>query len=229
MDYQPNQPVKDKKTDALIAVLAEEFPSRPTAILVVGCGSGLEAGRLARVFSADTIGIDLGQEFNFDHSGASPARLMTMDAQKLEFPADTFDMIYCFHALEHMSDPRLALREMARVLKPGGSYMLGTPNKSRLVGYVGSAHSLWTKLRWNLKDLSMRLRGKWSNEAGAHAGFTESELQGLCREAFGQANLISDRYYTRLYESKRAFMSALVATGVKRLIFPCVYVAGTRV
>lgn len=229
MDSIPNQLVKDQKTDALIAVLAEQIPHRPRDILVVGCGTGLEAGRLARVFETNsTIGIDLGQEFNFDHVGAAPAKLMPMNAEKLEFPSNSFDLIYCFHALEHISDPRLALREMARVLRPGGSFMLGTPNKSRLVGYVGSAHSLWTKLRWNMTDLSMRLRGKWSNEAGAHAGFTEKELQDLCHEAFGVGEPMSDRYYERLYRSHRAAVQALTVSGMKRFLFPCVYIVGTK-
>jgi ubiquinone/menaquinone biosynthesis C-methylase UbiE len=222
------QSIKDEKTRAMIAVLADAMLAPPRDILVVGCGTGIEAGQLARAFSANTIGIDVGQEFQFEHDVAAPAKLMTMDAQRLEFPPQSFDMVYCFHALEHMPDPVLALREMARVLRPGGLYLLGTPNKSRLLGYVGSAHSFATKLRWNLKDLSMRLQGNWRNDCGAHAGFTEGELRSMCHRAFGRAEVKSDQYYETLYRSKQKFVRALSLSGAKRFVYPCVYVVGTK-
>jgi glycosyltransferase involved in cell wall biosynthesis len=128
----------DAKTAALIDVLKEGLPSPPATILVVGCGTGREAGLLARSFAANTTGIDLGGQFAFDHEGSHPATLLAMDACNLKFPNGCFDLVYSFHALEHIANPHQALLEMARVLRPGGAYLIGTPNKSRLVGYLGA-------------------------------------------------------------------------------------------
>ncbi|MBW0017012.1 MAG: class I SAM-dependent methyltransferase [Mycobacterium sp.] len=217
------------KRDAIVNLLASRHRGPLQRILVVGCGTGLEAGILARGLGAETIGIDVGAEFAFDHEGSQPAVLMPMDAQRLEFEDAAFDVVYSFHALEHIPDHRKALSEMSRVLRPGGTFCVGTPNKARLVGYLGSADPLRCKVRWNLNDLSMRLRGRWSNEKGAHAGFYADELRELCAENFGQASEITDDYYLTLYDGRRELIRRITSSRLKYLIFPCVYFAGQRV
>jgi SAM-dependent methyltransferase len=47
---------------------------------------------------------------------ASPARI---DVSHIEFPDGSFDLVICNHVLEHVTDDRLAMRELCRVLKPG--------------------------------------------------------------------------------------------------------------
>lgn len=43
-----------------------------------------------------------------------------MDITQIPCPADSFDVIYCSHVLEHVPNDRQAMRELARVLKPNG-------------------------------------------------------------------------------------------------------------
>lgn len=223
-----NEEVKGKKTEALIEVLSTSFPRTIKSILVVGCGSGREAGMLARAFGADVVGIDLGDDYAFDHEGSAPAKLFTMDARDLKFPSSSFDMVFSFHTLEHVPEPQKALREMSRVLRPGGVYMVGTPNKSRLIGGYTSPYPLRLKVLWNIQDLLKRVTGQWSNEAGAHAGFTNAELGRYCATAFGTATDISDIYYRSLYKRRTGAIGALIKSGLKTVVFPCVYIAGTK-
>lgn len=223
-DLKARSTAKTKVTQQIISNIVHHAPA---TILVVGCGSGQEAGVLARAFGADTIGIDLGDQF--DHAEATPAVLKTMDAQQLGFPDAMFDLVFSFHALEHILDPRRALSEMARVLRHGGTYFIGTPNKSRLLGYLGGATSLRNKIVWNLSDLAMRARGNWSNEAGAHAGFTRRDLLQLCGTAFGECNDVTDAYYRQLYPDKRVALDMLIGSGLHSVVYPCVYVAGHKI
>ncbi|MCW2573685.1 MAG: class SAM-dependent methyltransferase [Frankiales bacterium] len=220
------EPKRTMRTQTLFQVANGVLATQPRRVLVVGCGDGIEAGVLARSLGAQTVGIDIGHEFTFDHRAAAPAQLMEMDAQSLSFPDNSFDLIYSFHALEHIESPEVALREMARVLSPDGGFIIGTPNKARLVGYIGSAATLGEKIRWNCVDLGMRLRGRWSNAAGAHAGFTEAELSMLCSKAFGAAETISHRYYKTLYAHAPRALRMLEWTGAERFMFPAVYVVG---
>ena len=50
-----------------------------------------------------------------------------MDITHIEYPDATFDVIYCSHVLEHVSDDRAALRELYRVLKPDGWALIMVP------------------------------------------------------------------------------------------------------
>lgn len=56
------------------------------------------------------------------------------DAQKLSFQANTFDTIISCETIEHLPQPRTALTEMHRVLKPGGRFILTCPNYFNLFG-----------------------------------------------------------------------------------------------
>jgi ubiquinone/menaquinone biosynthesis C-methylase UbiE len=220
---------KGRKTSATVTILRKVLPQSPRDVLVVGCGAGHEAGQLARAFGAATVGIDILEHSAFDHEGAAPARLLTMDARQMQFADATFDLVYSFHALEHIPGPERALAEMSRVLRAGGTYLIGTPNKARLVGYVGSPTSLTNKLRWNLADLGKRLSGQWRNEAGAHAGFGEEELRRLCASAFGEnPRTVTDQYYLALYAHKRKAVDAVITSGWRKFVYPCVYIAGRK-
>lgn len=223
-----SEQVKAKKTEALIEVLSQFLPQDIRNILVVGCGTGREAGMLARAFHTNVIGIDLGNDFIFDHHGSEPAKLLLMDARELKFPDDVFDLIFSFHVLEHIPEPLRALSEMARVLRHGGFYMIGTPNKSRLLGGFASPLPLRERLANNCRDIAMRLSGRWRNEAGAHAGFTEPELASYCTKAFGTATDISALYYRSLYKRHRDAIDRIAQTRLRRIVFPCVYCLGTK-
>lgn len=53
----------------------------------------------------------------------------TQDAHDVKFPDETFDWVYSSHCLEHLDDPRAALREQWRLLKRGGFLILFLPHR----------------------------------------------------------------------------------------------------
>lgn len=63
------------------------------------------------------------------HADLSPARAphLLADVTRLPFANDALDVILCLEVLEYVDDPRLAISEMFRVLKPGGLLALSTP------------------------------------------------------------------------------------------------------
>ena len=52
------------------------------------------------------------------------------DITKIAAPDDWFDLIVCYHVLEHVEDDRAAMAEMLRVLRPGGRCLIQTPFKA---------------------------------------------------------------------------------------------------
>jgi SAM-dependent methyltransferase len=57
----------------------------------------------------------------------SPTAMVVMDVTDIQYPDNSFDVIYCSHVLEHVLDDRKAMREFFRVLKPGGWAVLMVP------------------------------------------------------------------------------------------------------
>ena len=55
-----------------------------------------------------------------------------IDVTALRFDDSTFDLVICNHVLEHVPDDRRAMREIARVLKPGGEAILLVPDVATL-------------------------------------------------------------------------------------------------
>ncbi len=53
--------------------------------------------------------------------------MVKMDITDIQYPDDTFDVVYCSHVLEHVPDDRRAMREFRRVLKPTGWAILQVP------------------------------------------------------------------------------------------------------
>jgi ubiquinone/menaquinone biosynthesis C-methylase UbiE len=88
-------------------------------VLEIAPGPGLLAIELARLTGARVTGIDISRTFvqiagDFEHG----------DAADLPFPDDQFDCIVCRAAFKNFSRPLVALNEMHRVLKPGGSALV---------------------------------------------------------------------------------------------------------
>lgn len=65
-----------------------------------------------------------------------PAKTINMDITSIQFPDNQFDFILCSHVLEHIPDDKRAMRELFRVLRPGGFGLLPVPiEKGRTVTY----------------------------------------------------------------------------------------------
>jgi SAM-dependent methyltransferase len=93
-----------------------------------GCGVGAMTRNLAALVGPDghATGIDLHQPQLVQarnlcaESGLSNVSFWKADACDTKLPENTFDLAYCRFLLIHLPDPVACLREMMRVLKPGG-------------------------------------------------------------------------------------------------------------
>ncbi|MCX8068255.1 MAG: methyltransferase domain-containing protein [Anaerolineae bacterium] len=96
-------------------------------VLDVGCGTG----RLARAlffqprFRGHIVGVDLSRRMlacalQETRPWADRIAFIRRDARSLPFPDNTFDAVASLEMLEFTPDPRAVVREMVRVLRPGG-------------------------------------------------------------------------------------------------------------
>jgi ubiquinone/menaquinone biosynthesis C-methylase UbiE len=69
-----------------------------------------------------------------DRSLTDRVTYVRADAQNMPFDENSFDIVVSCETIEHVPDPRAAVREMYRVCKPGGMLYLTTPNYLNFMG-----------------------------------------------------------------------------------------------
>jgi ubiquinone/menaquinone biosynthesis C-methylase UbiE len=107
-------------------------------VLDLGCGSALVADRLDDL-NFHYVGMDFGgphiayaQKKYADRSGPMSTSFVRGDGEFLPFAAETFDVVVMSEVIEHLLRPELAVWQIARVLKPGGVFVLTTNNASEV-------------------------------------------------------------------------------------------------
>jgi SAM-dependent methyltransferase len=110
-------------TDTLKADLALSLAGTDMTVLDVGAGQGTVTVALASLCRR-VIGIDADLEcvrdVNTKLRNLPAGEVIHADAQKLPFPAASFDLVFCYSTLVIMPDDRCAIAEIHRVLRPNG-------------------------------------------------------------------------------------------------------------
>ena len=200
-------------------------------LLVTGCGEAHEAEFLANRLNCRVKGIDIVLPDSARARSRDGLELIEGSALDLPYEDNSFDAIFSHHVIEHVGDHEKHLQEAARVLKPGGAFYVGTPNRHRIIGYVGSFTATRAeKIKWNLQDYKDRIRGKFRNEHGAHAGFSQREIDGLLKKYFAEAHNITADYFRFKYGAKvpRFILGAVLAKPMIDVAVPAVYGIGFK-
>lgn len=175
-----------KKTENLKKLLQNYMSLDINKILIAGCGNGDEAFAFNKVFLVPVIGIDLNlPKIQLDK--VDDVKLIKADIQSIPFTDCSFPFICNYHVLEHVENPSIVLKELSRVLQDDGTLFIGFPNRLRLTpSYLNSHLKKRTIdiIKNNGKDYWMKITGKFKNELGAHAGFSEKEFIKLANPYF---------------------------------------------
>lgn len=144
----------------------------PSPVLLdVGCSGGhLLADLRAEWPAAELAGVD-AEAAGLAHAQAAVpgAVILRASATDLPFADASFDGLVALNLLEHLPDDGAALREFARVLRPGGSALVVVPSNPRLYDYY-DAH-LMHERRYARGELAEKARGAGLvPRAGAHLG-----------------------------------------------------------
>lgn len=102
-------------------------------VLDIASGEGYGSAMLADA-AASVDGVDISPEAvgaaNVRYGRPEKLKFHVGDAAAIPFGDATFDAVVSFETIEHIPSPKDLLREIKRVLKPGGFAMISTPNKS---------------------------------------------------------------------------------------------------
>jgi 2-polyprenyl-3-methyl-5-hydroxy-6-metoxy-1,4-benzoquinol methylase len=146
-------------------------------LLDVGCDMGLfvqfaqeRRGVLATGVDVSERAVGAGQKAGLD--------LRHGTLEQIRFDAESFDILSGYDLIEHVSDPRAFVREVGRVLKPGGVAVFETPNYGGLVYLLGRTLAKLRALDRPLRPYQARLWPAFHVQY-----FTEGALDSLLRAA----------------------------------------------
>ncbi|MCA8923456.1 MAG: methyltransferase domain-containing protein [Planctomycetes bacterium] len=126
------QALSNYDTQRRVEVLIDDFlgPEGLTgrSAVDVGCGLGFFSARLAQL-GADVLAVDIGPGLVERAKQRAGCRGQVADVLQLSRQlAQRFDVVVSSECVEHTPDPERAVRELARVVAPGGVLSLSTPN-----------------------------------------------------------------------------------------------------
>jgi ubiquinone/menaquinone biosynthesis C-methylase UbiE len=159
-------------------------------LLDVGCGDGGVA-RLLRTRVAEVIAVDI--EPSPEWRDEPRLSFAVADAERLSFADASFDVLHSKDSLHHMEDPRAALAEYARVLRPGGTLLVIEGNRYNPVFYVHMT----------------RLLG--------HEHFSRSRFRELIAERFPSARLGSFEAHYVPWGDRLLPLQRVVEDGLERI------------
>jgi SAM-dependent methyltransferase len=145
-EYFRNHDVEQKKTDGLD--LMRDFEKRlgcKGRFLDVGCGAG-EVLWAAKESGWDAVGIDPSKEFIEIGKERLGVEGRVTSLEDAGYADNSFDAVVMGGIIEHLYDPVGTLREVRRVLRPGGLFYFDAPNEDGLYMSIG--------------NLYMRVRGR---------------------------------------------------------------------
>lgn len=156
-------------------------------VLDFGAGAGWTTRFLAQLGCAVTsmdvspTALALGKELleRAPMVGLRPApRFLLFDGRRIDLPSESVDRVVCFDALHHVPNPADVLRELGRVLRPGGvaGFSEPGPNQSK------AAHSQFEMKNFAVVENDLVLTEVW--DWARAAGFTGLELAVFSTEPY---------------------------------------------
>jgi SAM-dependent methyltransferase len=178
----------------LAAVL--QHASAPAVIVDVGCGDGLATSVAARASAGHRF---VGLDWSTDAIRQARQRGLTLvrasvDGTRLPLAPDTADVVIMSELIEHLVDTDLVLDETRRILRPGGSLLLSTPNLA--AWYNRGLLALGVQPVFS--EVSLRgVYGRPGNQVAGHLHmFTRRALVGLlAAHGFGAISVSGACYH----------------------------------
>ncbi|OQX61574.1 MAG: hypothetical protein B5M56_08685 [Desulfococcus sp. 4484_241] len=122
----------------------EKFLPGKGRLLDVGCGSG-EFLEIAKSRGWETTGIDISPVHRDKFRTHLGIPLVVGDFNDVDFPAESFDAVTLGDSIEHMHNPRDAVKKIFSILRPGGIGYIRTPDISHIIPRL--AGKRWIQLK----------------------------------------------------------------------------------
>lgn len=145
-------------------------------ILENGCGVGMYVQHLSH-HGGVVIGLEYDLERARSAHNLSP-HILNAAGENLPLPKNSFDLALSHEVLEHVQDDRRAVREIVRVLRPGGRLVIFAPNR----GYPFETHGIYWRGNYHFGNIPLvnYLPRRWRDGLAPHVRvYSRSDLASL--------------------------------------------------
>jgi SAM-dependent methyltransferase len=133
-DFVPGDESRQVSSKCLVGKVLDRNEAR--AVLDLGCGAGGSESYFRRIAPTSLwVGIDIAASPEVDGRTRKNINLCTYDGIHLPIKDNTFDLVYFHQVLEHVREPYRLIKEIGRIIKPGG-FLVGS------VSHLEPFHSL---------------------------------------------------------------------------------------
>ena len=161
-----------RRRELALEMLRSEPPGK---VLDIGCGPGVLVRDLLEI-GHEVWGVDVAPEMIAQclssFGGENRAHFATGKVENLDFTAAAFDAITCLGVVEYLDDDEAALRELHRVLKPGGLVVITCP-------HYWAPWRRWDALYWSLVQPVRSLLGREPYSKIVHREYREPAYREL--------------------------------------------------
>ena len=167
-----------------------EYATYDSKILDWGCGDGSFI-KLLHNSGLHCVGIDAYKK------DLNDLQIFSTTIEKTDFPDGYFDIITCFHVLEHLTDPLNSLKHALKLLKRGGLMIIEVPNLNSLGFQI-------FKRRWQPLEITTHLNH-----------FTPATLQKVFETA-GKTQIIRTDFFSHRISPSALVLSAFASLSPRR-------------
>jgi SAM-dependent methyltransferase len=170
-------PRLDRKFERMVELLRGRLPV--DSFLDAGCGDGRYLAVLGRAgfVPKRVLGSDISERILETARATATAHgveaeLVRANLESLPFEDGSFELVLCVQVIEHLLDPLAGLRELARVLRPGGTLLISTDNaRARITQTLNLPRTAVVR--------GLRLTGRRRKVSFPHASFTVDQVRAL--------------------------------------------------
>ena len=121
-------------------------------LIDVGCGQGLLIRKIVKKFryASNIIGLEFSKELVTRANKIPDANAIMTNVLTIPLKDNSVDLAFCTEVIEHTKNPRQLLKEIYRVLKPGGTLILTVPNRLSFYPFYAIIRRIPIELRRNL-------------------------------------------------------------------------------
>ncbi|MBN2069905.1 MAG: class I SAM-dependent methyltransferase [Candidatus Krumholzibacteriota bacterium] len=177
-----------------IAAVVDRLPEQPRIIVDVGANDGRACYHTGIGKDQSFIGVDISRLLLEEFKRKLPGQTAILaDGASLPLKDDSIDFLFCTETLEHLSDPGRAVGEFMRVLRPGGSMMIQSPNAHRVrnLNIFHLATLMLSLVSDSILQKKIVHENTWHNACTYHWDFSISDYRRFIGQNGGSVRTLS--------------------------------------